>query len=344
MSDANSTNGPEQHDNDDDREQVSKQKDHQEQEQRLQEAYDRIADLERKSITLEENNQRLIEKVDQQQTMIEAYEKKLSRLPEMIESILEMERKENAASAAASATVTPSSLASSPSPRSSPAGNANDIPQRPSPPQDLLERSHDQSSFSELRSSIVTNKSKPFFASNFVVRECTPAISPLPKAGEEQEEGNEYDQKLAGGEVRRPRFWKGWGRGSGGSNGGGSNVSNNSGRENRKTDKKSLSSRINSANSYDSHDASRSVRSQGSSAAGASSSSSNHNQKNGAAAAAATVRPSTIITDASAMASIESSELFSTALSLDSARSDNDNRSHNSDAKSNNETMLDLVM
>ena len=337
MSAANSTNDPEKHDNDDDGGKLVEQPDQQEQEQRLREACDRIADLERKNATLEENNKQLLDKVDQQQTMIEAYEKKLSKLPEMIESILEKERKENAASVAA---VTPSSLASSPSPRSSPAGDANGIPQRPSPPQDLLERSHDQSSFSELRASIATNKSKPFFASNFVLRECTPAMSPPPKEGEEQEEGNVYDQNLTAREVPRPRFWKGWGRGSGGSN-----ISNRSGTENRTTDKNSLSSRINSANSYDSHDASRSVRSQGSSAAGASSSSSNHNPKN-AGATAATLRPSTIITDASAMASIESSELFSTALSLDSNRSDDDDRSHNSDrnTRSNNETMLDLVM
>ena len=340
MSVEKSTNDPEQHGSDDHEGQLVEQPDQQEQEQRLLEAYDRIADLERKNITLEENNQRLLEKVDQQQNVIEAYEKKLSQLPQMIESILEKERKENAAPAAS---VTPSSLASSPSPRSSPAGETNSIPQRQPPPQDLLGRSHDQSSFSELRSSIRTNKSKPFFASNFAVREFTPAMSPSPKEGEGKDKGDTCDQKLSGGEVRRPRFWKGWGKGSGGSN-----ISNRSGTDNGKTDKSSpsYSGRIYSANSYDSHDASRSLQSQGSSAGGASSSSSNHNQKNAAAAAAAvaTLRPSTIITDASAMSSIESNELFSAEFSPNSGRSDNDNRSHDSDVKSNNETMLDLVM
>lgn len=141
-------------------------------ERRLQEAYDHIALLEQKNTKLEATNQELLEKVEQQQTVIRAYEKKISELPAMIDSILERERNDERAVAASphlQKQVTSSSAISSPVDNDEKKKNGNDDDDL----RDALQGIQG-SSFSELRSSIATNKSKPFFASNFMVREFTP--------------------------------------------------------------------------------------------------------------------------------------------------------------------------
>lgn len=311
-------------------------------ERRLQEAYDHISSLELKNVSLESDNKRLLENLARQQTIIEAYEKKLSELPAMIEGILERERDES--QAAANAAVTTARAAGTNPAAITPLSSSNVIvvdddvaqcstsAQRVSP---LTERSRGPS-FSEFRSSIISNKSKPFFASNFAVRECTPTKSSAESLNEQglgDDDDDECRQRESGATVPRSYFWNGWRKGSDYSNG----STSGSGDSNR--DRKTKTSRTGSAGS--------SVRSSRTLTSPSTTYRNNDNEIN---LAPLTLRPSEVMADACTMASMDS-EAFSAALTLDPTQSD---RSHNRKNKGacdesqnitrRNQAVLDLVM